>query len=70
MPLQPEEIALDIRYEDADLLVINKPAGLVVHPGAGQPAGTLQNALLYFDAKLVEIRARASCTGSTRTRRA
>lgn len=55
VPLQPEEIALDIRYEDADLLVINKPAGLVVHPGAGQPAGTLQNALLHFDAKLVEI---------------
>jgi len=55
VPLRPEEIALDIRYEDADLLVINKPAGLVVHPGAGQPAGTLQNALLHFDAKLVEI---------------
>jgi len=55
VPLKPEEIALDIRYEDADLLVINKPAGLVVHPGAGQPAGTLQNALLHFDAKLTEI---------------
>ncbi|HEX7917365.1 pseudouridine synthase, partial [Rudaea sp.] len=55
VPMKPEEIALDIRYEDADLLVINKPAGLVVHPGAGQPAGTLQNALLHFDAKLVEI---------------
>ena len=55
VPMRPEEIALDIRYEDADLLVINKPAGLVVHPGAGQPAGTLQNALLHFDAKLVEI---------------
>ena len=55
VPLKPEEIALDIRYEDADLLVINKPAGLVVHPGAGQPAGTLQNALLHFDAKLAEI---------------
>ena len=55
VPLRPEQIALDIRYEDADLLVINKPAGLVVHPGAGQPAGTLQNALLHFDAKLVEI---------------
>jgi 23S rRNA pseudouridine1911/1915/1917 synthase len=55
VPMQPEEIALDIRYEDADLLVINKPAGLVVHPGAGQAAGTLQNALLHFDPKLVEI---------------
>ena len=55
VPLAPEDIALDIRYEDADLLVINKPAGLVVHPGAGQAAGTLQNALLHFDAKLAEI---------------
>jgi 23S rRNA pseudouridine1911/1915/1917 synthase len=55
VPLQPEQIALDIRYEDADLLVINKPVGLVVHPGAGQPGGTLQNALLNYDAKLTEI---------------
>ncbi|HEY8011469.1 MAG TPA: 23S rRNA pseudouridine(1911/1915/1917) synthase RluD [Rudaea sp.] len=55
VPLRPEQIDLDIRYEDADLLVINKPAGLVVHPGAGQPAGTLQNALLHFDARLTEI---------------
>src|SRR3954467_15970525 len=37
VPLAPESIALDIRYEDAEVLVINKPAGLVVHPGAGQP---------------------------------
>jgi 23S rRNA pseudouridine1911/1915/1917 synthase len=55
VPLAPESIDLDIRYEDADLLVINKPAGLVVHPGAGQAAGTLQNALLHFDSKLTEI---------------
>jgi 23S rRNA pseudouridine1911/1915/1917 synthase len=55
VPLAPEAIALDIRYEDADVLVLNKPAGLVVHPGAGQAAGTLQNALLHFDAKLTEI---------------
>ena len=53
--MRPEDIELDIRYEDADLLVINKPAGLVVHPGAGQAAGTLQNALLHYDAKLAEI---------------
>jgi 23S rRNA pseudouridine1911/1915/1917 synthase len=53
--LAPESIALDVRYEDADVLVINKPAGLTVHPGAGQPAGTLQNALLHFDAKLAAI---------------
>jgi 23S rRNA pseudouridine1911/1915/1917 synthase len=51
----PEDIALDIRYEDADLLVLNKPAGLVVHPGAGNAAGTLLNALLHHDAKLAEL---------------
>ncbi len=50
-----EPIALDIRYQDADLLVLNKPAGLVVHPGAGNPRGTLQNALLYFDSRLAGI---------------
>jgi 23S rRNA pseudouridine1911/1915/1917 synthase len=53
--LAPEAIALDIRYEDAEVLVVNKPAGLVVHPGAGQPAGTLQNALLHHDPALAEI---------------
>jgi len=45
--LFPEPIPLDIVYEDADLIVVNKPAGLVVHPGAGNPRGTLVNALLY-----------------------
>jgi 23S rRNA pseudouridine1911/1915/1917 synthase len=55
VPLAPEIIELDIRYEDAEVLVINKPVGLVVHPGAGQPGGTLQNALLHHDAKLAEI---------------
>lgn len=43
---QPEKIALEILYEDADLIVINKPAGLVVHPGAGNQQHTLVNALL------------------------
>jgi 23S rRNA pseudouridine1911/1915/1917 synthase len=43
-----QSIALDIVYEDADLIVINKPPGLVVHPGAGNPEGTLLNALLYY----------------------
>jgi 23S rRNA pseudouridine1911/1915/1917 synthase len=52
---QAEDIPLDIRYEDADLIVVNKPPGLVVHPGAGNPAGTLQNALLHHDPKLAEI---------------
>ncbi|SHE61590.1 ribosomal large subunit pseudouridine synthase D [Seinonella peptonophila] len=45
--LQPEAIPLDIQYEDDDLLVINKPRGMVVHPGAGNRAGTLVHALLY-----------------------
>jgi len=43
---QAENIALDIIYEDDDLLVINKPRGMVVHPAAGNPSGTLVNALL------------------------
>lgn len=42
-----EDIALDILYEDADLLVVNKPKGMVVHPGAGHYSGTLVNALMY-----------------------
>ncbi len=43
---QPEQIPLDILYEDSDLIVVNKPAGMVVHPGAGNLDGTLVNALL------------------------
>ena len=53
--LAPEPIELDIRFEDKDVIVINKPVGLVVHPGAGNSAGTLQNALLHHDPKLVEV---------------
>ena len=44
---QPEDIPLDVVYEDDDVIVINKPAGLVVHPGAGNWSGTLVNALLH-----------------------
>jgi 23S rRNA pseudouridine1911/1915/1917 synthase len=44
--LQPEEIQLEIVYEDAAVIVVNKPAGLVVHPGHGHSSGTLVNALL------------------------
>lgn len=43
----PQDIPLDIIYEDDDLLVVNKPKGMVVHPAAGNPDGTLVNALLY-----------------------
>ena len=49
---EPEEIPLDILYEDSDILVINKPAGLVVHPGSGNPTGTLVNGLLAYDKSL------------------
>ena len=52
---EPEAIALEIVHEDEYLLVLNKPAGLVVHPGAGNPAGTLLNALLHHDPKLAEL---------------
>lgn len=51
----PQDLPLTIIYEDADLLVINKPAGLVVHPGAGNPLNTLQNALLHYDPALETI---------------
>lgn len=51
----PQPIALDIRHEDGHLLVLNKPAGLVVHPGAGNASGTLQNALLHHDPELVNL---------------
>lgn len=50
-----QEIPLDVLFEDRALLVINKPAGLVVHPGAGNAANTLQNALLAFDPKLAVV---------------
>ena len=51
----PETIALRIAHEDKDVLVIDKPAGLVVHPGAGNPAHTLQNALLGLDGSLGKL---------------
>jgi 23S rRNA pseudouridine1911/1915/1917 synthase len=50
-----QAIPLDIRFEDADLLVIDKPAGLVVHPAAGNPDGTLVNALLHYAPELAEL---------------
>ncbi|PKO17343.1 RNA pseudouridine synthase [candidate division BRC1 bacterium HGW-BRC1-1] len=51
----PQAMELDVVWEDADLAVINKPAGLVVHPGAGTPDGTLVNALLARDGQLSSI---------------
>ena len=52
---EPEDIALDVLYEDEEVFVLNKPAGLVVHPGAGNPAGTLVNALLHRDPSLATL---------------
>ena len=46
--LEPEDIPIEILYEDDDILVVDKPAGLAVHPGAGHPSGTLVNALIYL----------------------
>ena len=51
----PEAMALDVVFEDDDLLVINKPAGLVVHPGAGNVSGTLMNGLLAHAAQLESL---------------
>jgi 23S rRNA pseudouridine1911/1915/1917 synthase len=53
--LVAEEIPLDIIFENADLIVVNKPAGMVVHPAAGHPSGTLVNAVLGYDAELEGI---------------
>jgi 23S rRNA pseudouridine1911/1915/1917 synthase len=52
---EPENIALDIVHEDESLIVINKPAGLVVHPAAGNPSGTLLNALLAHHPDIASV---------------
>jgi len=56
-----ENIPIDVLYEDADLVVVNKPSGLVVHPGAGHPDGTLVNAILFHCPD-------AQCPGDDQTR--
>ena len=53
--LTPEPIELEVVHADAQLLVINKPAGMVVHPGAGNPNHTLVNALLHYDPALAAV---------------
>lgn len=52
---EAEDIPLDIRYEDDDILVINKPSGLVVHPAAGNMTGTLLNGLLHHNSDLAQV---------------
>ena len=51
LAFKPEQMHLDVVYQDADILVVNKPAGLVVHPAAGHWSGTLLNGLLAHDAR-------------------
>jgi 23S rRNA pseudouridine1911/1915/1917 synthase len=51
----PEDIPLSVLYEDEHVFVIDKPAGLVVHPGAGNPTGTLLNALLFRDPQIAKV---------------
>jgi 23S rRNA pseudouridine1911/1915/1917 synthase len=53
--LEPQSIALNIIYDDEDIIIINKPAGLITHPGAGNPNNTLLNALLYHYPELSKI---------------
>lgn len=53
--IQPENIALDIVYQDEDIIIINKPNNLVVHPGAGNRSGTLVNGLLYHFPELASL---------------
>ena len=55
VPVEPEAIPVEVVHADAALLVIDKPVGLVVHPGAGNRSGTLQNALLNLHPELVEL---------------
>jgi len=55
LKIEPENICLDIRFEDEDVLVVNKPQGMVVHPGAGNYKGTLVNALLFHCKSLSSV---------------
>ena len=55
MSIEPENIPLDIVYEDEDVMVVNKPNGMVVHPAIGNNHGTLVNALLYHSKNLSDI---------------
>lgn len=65
---EAQDIPLDIVYEDDDILVINKPRDLVVHPGAGNPDGTVLTHYSIIFRPLPAFRARGSCTAWTKTR--
>ena len=53
--IEPEEISIDVVYEDDDIIIVNKPAGLIVHPGAGHKSGTLVNALLARYPEIIDV---------------
>lgn len=53
--IEPEEMKLNIVYEDNDIMVVNKPSGMVVHPGNGNYSGTLVNGLMYYTSSLSDI---------------
>ncbi len=55
LEIKAEDIPLDIVYEDEYLIIVNKPSGMVVHPGNGNPEGTLVNALMHYTSKLSTI---------------
>ena len=55
IPVKPQAIPLCVIHEDPVFLVVDKPASLVVHPGAGNPSGTLQNALLHLDPQFANV---------------
>ena len=53
--IEPEKMKLDIVYEDEDIIIVNKPSGMVVHPGNGNYKGTLVNGLMYYTNRLSDI---------------
>ena len=53
--VRSQDIPIDVIFADEDIIVVNKPAGLVVHPAAGNPDSTLQNALLHYDENLASL---------------
>ena len=66
---KPEKLPLDIIYEDDDILIVNKPAGMVVHPACGNYSGTLVNALLNYPGFLTEFNERQTTSDERRTMR-
>ena len=61
---QPQDIPLDIVYEDEHILIVNKPAGLVVHPAVGHRDGTLLNALLFHCPDIAQVPRAGDCAPS------